>query len=109
MRQSYPDAILTHRLRRDIIATVLNEIVDRAGIDFLFRLCEDTGASTLEAVRAYVAASTMMGLPSLLRHIRLGARIRSRHDARVLYTSHTVQRARHSTRRAAGAWRVDTI
>ncbi|MFC9553597.1 NAD-glutamate dehydrogenase [Rhodococcus sp. NPDC056960] len=74
LREDYPDAIRTHRLRREIIATVItNEVVDTGGITYVFRLCEDTGASTVDAVRAFAAASAIADLPALIRGIRTGA------------------------------------
>ncbi|BAH51195.1 glutamate dehydrogenase [Rhodococcus opacus B4] len=73
LREDYPDAIRTHRLRREIIATVItNEVVDTGGITYVFRLCEDTGASAVDAVRAYTAASAIADLPALISRIRTG-------------------------------------
>jgi glutamate dehydrogenase len=46
-----------HRLRREIVATVVaNQMVDRAGTTFAFRLGEETGASPAALARAYAAA-----------------------------------------------------
>jgi glutamate dehydrogenase len=46
-----------HRLRREIIATVVaNQLVDRAGTTFAFRLAEETGAATSHLARAYAVA-----------------------------------------------------
>ncbi|MEN0138459.1 MAG: NAD-glutamate dehydrogenase [Rhodococcus sp. (in: high G+C Gram-positive bacteria)] len=74
LRKDYPDAIRTHRLRREIIATgITNEVVDTGGITYVFRLCEDTGASAVDAVRAYAAASAIADLPALMSRIRTGA------------------------------------
>ena len=47
----------SHRLRREIVATVVaNQMVDRAGTTFAFRLGEETGASPAALARAYAAA-----------------------------------------------------
>ncbi|MFZ2526136.1 MAG: NAD-glutamate dehydrogenase [Rhodococcus sp. (in: high G+C Gram-positive bacteria)] len=74
LRREYGDAILDHRLRREIIATVVtNEVVDTGGVTYVFRLGEDLGASSTDAVRAYAAASAIVGLPELVRQIRTGA------------------------------------
>ncbi|WP_083400740.1 NAD-glutamate dehydrogenase [Rhodococcus jostii] len=74
LRQEYPDAILTHRLRREIIATVVtNEVVDTGGISYVFRLGEDVGASPVDAVRAYAAAAAIIDLPQRNQRIRLSA------------------------------------
>jgi glutamate dehydrogenase len=46
-----------HRLRREIIATVVaNQLVDRAGTTFAFRLSEETGASVTLLARGYAVA-----------------------------------------------------
>ncbi|PBC53673.1 NAD-glutamate dehydrogenase [Rhodococcus sp. ACPA1] len=74
LRRDYPDAIAGHRLRREIIATVVtNEVVDTGGISYVFRLCEDTGASSVDAVRAFAAASAIIDLPVLIGQIRTHA------------------------------------
>ncbi|GHD17977.1 NAD-glutamate dehydrogenase [Tianweitania populi] len=55
MAEPYRDEILSHRLRREIIATeVANDIVDRGGPAFVSRLQDMTGASAAEVVHAYV-------------------------------------------------------
>ncbi|QSE87484.1 NAD-glutamate dehydrogenase (plasmid) [Rhodococcus pseudokoreensis] len=74
LRRDYADAIGDHRLRREIIATVVtNEVIDTGGISYVFRLGEDLGASSTDAVRAYAAASAIVGLPALVQQIRQGA------------------------------------
>jgi glutamate dehydrogenase len=53
----YPDAVRRHRLRRELVATIVaNQIVDRAGMSFAFRLSEETGASGPRLARAFAAA-----------------------------------------------------
>ena len=53
----YGDTMRTHRLRREIVSTVVaNQLVDRAGTTFAFRLTEETGASCVELARAYAVA-----------------------------------------------------
>src|ERR671936_2619266 len=55
-----------HRLRRDITATrVTNGIVDRAGITFMFRLGEDTGAPPADIARAYAVAREVFDIRGL--------------------------------------------
>jgi len=54
-----------HRLRREIIATVVaNQLVDRAGTTFVFRLGEETGAQPALLARAYAAAREILEMPS---------------------------------------------
>jgi glutamate dehydrogenase len=55
--ERFVDRLPRHRLRREIVATrVTNSIVDRAGITFIFRLQEDTGAAPADIARAYAVA-----------------------------------------------------
>ncbi|MGH2875669.1 MAG: NAD-glutamate dehydrogenase domain-containing protein, partial [Solirubrobacteraceae bacterium] len=55
--ERFGDRIAGHRLRRELIATIVaNQLVDRAGITFAFRLSEETGASAAELARAYAIA-----------------------------------------------------
>ena len=55
--ERYREEMRGHRLRREIIATVVaSQIVDRAGTTFAFRLAEETGASTSQLARAFAVA-----------------------------------------------------
>jgi glutamate dehydrogenase len=55
--ERFADRLPQHRLRREIVATrVTNGVVDRAGITFVFRLQEDTGAAPADIARAYAVA-----------------------------------------------------
>jgi glutamate dehydrogenase len=64
--ERFTDRLEKHRLRREIIATrVTNGIVDRAGITFVFRLQEDTGATPADIARAYAIASDVFGMRRL--------------------------------------------
>jgi glutamate dehydrogenase len=54
-----------HRLKREIIATVVaNQLVDRAGTTFAFRLLEETGALPAVLARAYAAAREVLDMRS---------------------------------------------
>ncbi|GAB3135946.1 NAD-glutamate dehydrogenase [Tsukamurella serpentis] len=71
LRERAGDAIGAHPLRREIVATqVVNELVDNAGVSFVFRLAEETGAGAAEAVRAFVAVTRVFGLEATWRNIR---------------------------------------
>jgi glutamate dehydrogenase len=60
--ERYHDQIAAHRLRREIVATrVTNDLVDRAGITFAFRLAEETGASPARIACAFTIASEVFG------------------------------------------------
>ena len=53
----------SHRLRREIVATVVaNQLVDRAGMTFAFRLHEETGATAATLARAYTVAREVFGM-----------------------------------------------
>src|SRR5947199_7092657 len=55
--ERYERHMQEHRLRREIIATVVaNQLVDRAGTTFVFRLREETGAPPSLLARAYAVA-----------------------------------------------------
>ena len=64
------EAIGGHRLRREIVATVVtNEIVNRAGICFVSELAERARVSAADVVRAYMVAREAFALPALWRGI----------------------------------------
>jgi glutamate dehydrogenase len=55
-----------HRLAPDIISTELaNEIVNRAGITFVYRLREETGAGPADISRAYMIARQVFDMPEV--------------------------------------------
>jgi glutamate dehydrogenase len=55
--ERYSEQMRNHRLRREIIATVVaNQLVDRAGTTFAFRLGEETGAPPSILARAYAVS-----------------------------------------------------
>jgi glutamate dehydrogenase len=57
LRERYAARMRTHRLHREIITTVvINDMVDRSGITFAFRLNEETGASVPDIAAAWLVA-----------------------------------------------------
>lgn len=61
--ERYADRLQAHPLRREIITTwVANDLVNRGGITFCFRACEESGATPEQVVRAYVVAREVYGL-----------------------------------------------
>ena len=63
--ERYAERMRAHRLRREIIATVVaNQLVDRTGTTFVFRLSEETGAPPALLARAYAAAREIFDMPS---------------------------------------------
>ncbi len=70
LRQRFLERIRTHTLRREITATALvNGVVNRAGMTFVFRLREETGASAADVVRAHEIARAIFDQDALWREI----------------------------------------
>ena len=64
--ERYGREMRSHRLRREIIATVVaNQLIDRAGTTFAFRLQEETGAPPSMLARAYAVAREVFVMRSL--------------------------------------------
>jgi glutamate dehydrogenase len=59
----YPQEIRAHHLRRELIATIVaNQLVDRAGMTFAFRVTQETGASVAQLARAYAVAREVFAM-----------------------------------------------
>ncbi len=70
MQGRHGDAILQHRLRREIISTkISNRFVNRLGIIAPFSLTEEEGASLGQAAAAFVAVERLFDLPTLWREL----------------------------------------
>ncbi|HMJ92779.1 MAG TPA: NAD-glutamate dehydrogenase domain-containing protein, partial [Allosphingosinicella sp.] len=68
MQKRQADAILAHRLRKEIIATkIANRFVNRLGITAPFSLSEEEGASFGQTAAAFVAAERLFEMDSLWR------------------------------------------
>jgi glutamate dehydrogenase len=68
--ERYAEQMREHRLRREIIATVVsNQLVDRAGTTFVFRLAEETGAPPSILARGYAVAREVYGIRELWQEI----------------------------------------
>jgi glutamate dehydrogenase len=66
LRERFHDSISEHPLKRQIITTlVANEVVDGAGISFVFRLREEMNATANDVVRAYAVVDQVFDLRSL--------------------------------------------
>jgi glutamate dehydrogenase len=66
LRKSYRKQIGEHRLRREIVATVVtNEIVNRVGLAFLHEVQEKTGMPAEDIARAYIISREIFGIPAL--------------------------------------------
>ena len=66
LRERFPQQLLRHPLRREIIAThVVNSMVNRVGASFVHRLHEETGAAAPDIVRAYLGTREIFDQVSL--------------------------------------------
>lgn len=66
IREQFPEAIDGHRLKREIVATaVANDVINRAGISYVTRVAEETGATVDQIVRAYVIAREVLALTGI--------------------------------------------
>jgi len=64
--ERFPHAIERHRLRREIIATVLaNRVVNIGGPALVQRLCDETGVTSADVVRAFVVTCAAYGMDAL--------------------------------------------
>jgi glutamate dehydrogenase len=68
LQDDFSDAIAKHRLRREIIATVVtNEMVNRVGISFVHEVKEKTGMPGADIARAYVVSREILGVDEMWR------------------------------------------
>ncbi|WP_154792276.1 NAD-glutamate dehydrogenase [Occultella kanbiaonis] len=63
LREAYGDRLPEHPLRREIIVnSVVNSMVNRGGITFAFRAGDETGASSEQVTRAFVACREVFAM-----------------------------------------------
>jgi glutamate dehydrogenase len=86
LRERFRDRMREHRLRREITATsVVNDLVNKGGPSFAFRLGEETGASPAELARAFTAACEVFDMRSLWSEIEaLDNRVAAQTQTRML-------------------------
>lgn len=66
LHTSYPDAVAQHRLKREVIATVLaNAMINRGGPAFVSEMMGSTSANPGEVALAYAATRDVYGLTEL--------------------------------------------
>ncbi|MFD0363972.1 NAD-glutamate dehydrogenase [Nocardia sp. GCM10030253] len=94
LRGRFGTAIKKHRLRREIVTTVLvNEMVDYGGISYPHRLSEEIGATTTDAVRAFAATTEIFDLHDMWARIRAADASVSVRDELELETKRALDRA----------------
>jgi glutamate dehydrogenase len=70
MQERYRDALLSHPLKVELVATLLtNEIVNRAGLTYIYSIHQDTGHEICNIVRAFTAVKEIFGLEQLWQSI----------------------------------------
>jgi glutamate dehydrogenase len=63
LAERYPEQMRAHPLRRELIATIVaNQLVDRAGVTFAFRLSEETSTDVAALARAYAVARDVFAM-----------------------------------------------
>ena len=66
LRQKYRNEIAKHKLRREIVATVVtNDLVNRVGATFLTDRIEKTGAGLSDIARAFIVTRDVFGLQEI--------------------------------------------
>ncbi|MDJ0106065.1 NAD-glutamate dehydrogenase, partial [Rhodococcus erythropolis] len=80
--------------RREIVATVLtNNVIDRGGITYAYRLGEEVGADPEDAVRAFTVVSEVFGLWKLWHDISKASISTAVSDELILLTRRLLDRA----------------
>ncbi|HAN70934.1 MAG TPA: NAD-glutamate dehydrogenase, partial [Actinobacteria bacterium] len=70
LSERFAGAMAVHPLRSQIITTVtVNRLINIAGITFVFRAMEETGASAVEVVRAATAAMEIFHIPQFWQQV----------------------------------------
>jgi glutamate dehydrogenase len=96
LRERFAAQIYKHPLQREIVTTVVvNEVVDGAGLSYVYRLTEEMNAPPTDAIRAYSVVTRVYDLPSLWRQIDALDNVIPTHvaDAMVLETRRLLDRA----------------
>jgi glutamate dehydrogenase len=70
LAKKYPDAIAKHKLRREIISTVLtNQLINRLGVLLPYQLAELAGVELADVVRAYVTMRETYGFEEIWQDV----------------------------------------
>ncbi|MCW4353478.1 NAD-glutamate dehydrogenase [Hoyosella sp. YIM 151337] len=94
LQERYADTIKHHPLKRQIVTTMIaNQAIDNGGITYTFRLSEDAGATTTDAIRAFAATNTIFGLTELWTKIRTTEMPTEASDTMMLGTRRLLDRA----------------
>ncbi|HLH65826.1 MAG TPA: NAD-glutamate dehydrogenase, partial [Solirubrobacteraceae bacterium] len=108
--ERFAPRIRAHRLRRELICTLIaNQLVDRGGLTFAFRLIEETGARVPQLAQAFVVAREVFAMRELWAQVEA---LDDRVDAAVglgmlADAQRLLERAARWLVRAAGRSRLD--
>ena len=70
LRERYSRLMPEHPLRREIVTTaVVNEVVNRGGTSYVFRVAEETGCDVADVLRAYVIVRDVFGIEEIWQQI----------------------------------------
>ena len=71
MREPFREEILSHPLKKEIIATQLsNQVIDQIGPGFGFRMREETGANIVNIARAHQISKTVLDIDLLWERLK---------------------------------------
>ncbi len=74
MRTKFKRDILSHRLRREIIATrIANRLINRIGMIHPFELVEEEGATLVQVASAFIAAERLFGMAAVWQAVESAA------------------------------------
>lgn len=72
LRERYADAMRSHRLRREIVATsTTNSVINRGGIHFVYLIHEKTGKSAADIATAFAVVRDVYQLRQLWRALEM--------------------------------------
>lgn len=70
LQKEYPDYVRSHRLRREIVATVLtNGLINRVAVNFTGKMQSETGAVLIDVVKAYAAIYKAYGFDEMFKYV----------------------------------------
>jgi len=70
LRKRFARLMPEHPLRREIVTTsVVNEVVNRGGTSYVFRVAEETSCAVADVLRAYVIVREVFGLRDIWKQI----------------------------------------
>jgi glutamate dehydrogenase len=72
LSKKYPEEMRRHRLRKELIATELsNLLITNMGITFVYQMQDETGATAADIVRAFVISHEVFGIAAIWKKIEL--------------------------------------